>query len=180
MQQYICLLRGINVGGRRKVLMSDLKLLFQELGAREISHYIQSGNIIFKHKENNPEQLNQKISQQIKVQYQFEVPVVILKSKDVKNIIHENPFIKTSSVEQLHLVFLKDLPAKELVITLTQQDHAPDQFRIMEQAIFLRCEKKYSASKLNNQFFEKQLKITATTRNWKTVLRLNQMADESK
>ena len=82
MSIYIALLRGINVGGRNKILMSDLKTLFAEMGFTNIHTYIQSGNIVFESGASNPDKLQNLIEERIYRQYGFLVPVLIREGKE--------------------------------------------------------------------------------------------------
>jgi uncharacterized protein (DUF1697 family) len=77
MNTYIALLRGINVGGHKKILMTDLKLLLDSIGLQNVQTYIQSGNVVFKSKEDT--HLATKIAEDINIKYGFFVPVLVKK-----------------------------------------------------------------------------------------------------
>ncbi|MDT0685079.1 hypothetical protein [Autumnicola psychrophila] len=72
----------------------------------------------------------------------------------------------------MHLTFLKEKPAEESIQQTETYDYKPDKFKIQDKEVFIYCEGKYHQSKLTNNFFEKKLKTGATTRNWKTILKL--------
>ncbi len=155
MNKKIAILRGINVGGKRKILMSDLKTLCGKLGLKNVTTHIQSGNIIFDSDQENAE-LENKLEQTIR----------------------NNPFFdEHADINQLHLTFLKDKPKKENVETILSCDYEPDKCKIDGQNVFIYCAGKYHQSKLSNNFFEKKLKVGATTRNWKTVLKLRELVN---
>lgn len=180
MSKYIAILRGINVGGKRKILMADLKQLFMKLKFNDITTYIQSGNIIFKTKniEDN-KKLTKLIEKSIVDNYGFEVPVIIRKFDEIENIIFKNPFIKenfAADIERLHVTFLKNIPDKSKLEKIATYDFKPDKFEVIENNIFVFCSGKYSDSKLTNKFFENKLKVSATTRNWKTVQKLYELS----
>jgi len=78
MNTYIALLRGINVGGHKKILMADLKLLLDSIGLQNVQTYIQSGNVVFKSKEDT--HLATKIAEGIKIEYGFFVLVLVKKA----------------------------------------------------------------------------------------------------
>ena len=180
MAQYISILRGINVGGKRKILMSDLKLLFERLECSNIITYIQSGNVIFDYKQAiEINELEQKIEKEILNHYNFKVPVIIRTVDQLNDAISNNPFIKQSKTEQLHLTLLSDIPDNERLEKIFEYDFSPDKFKIIEKEVFILCANKYSDSKLTNGFFEKKLKVNATTRNWKTVNKLVELAEVS-
>ena len=173
MTKYIAILRGINVGGKRKILMADLKELFSEIGFADIQTYIQSGNVIFntKRKDDNIELAN-KIEQSIAKNYDFKVPVIVRDVEELNEAISNNPFFEKNDIERLHLTFLKEVPETEKLDKIKTYDYSPDKFEIKDKNVFVYCSGKYSDSKLTNKFFESKLKVLATTRNWKTVLKL--------
>ena len=175
--KYIAILRGINVGGHRKILMADLKLLLAQLNLRSIITYIQSGNVIFE--TNEPKQaLEEKIALLIQENYDFEVPVIVIPAAIFKKLSALNPYINNTAAERLHVTFLKESPSEENILLTEDFTCDPDRFSIIEQAVFLNIEDKYHKSKLSNNFFENQLKVTATTRNWKTITKLIELSEK--
>ena len=100
MNKYISILRGINVSGQKKILMTDLKKLYESIGFKDVVTYIQSGNVIFEMNENDSEiELASKIEEAILKQYLFEVPVIVFKNSDLKHWIDSNPFLNDESIE---------------------------------------------------------------------------------
>ncbi len=177
MHTYIALLRGINVGGKRKILMADLKALMLKLGFSAVRTYIQSGNIIFQSAKTNKLAVAQIIEQAIMDEFGFDVPCIVLVADELEQLINRNPFNDEDEVkkEQLHLTFLKSIPNKDNKTRIETYDYSPDQFQIEEDKVFIYCEGKYHLTKLGNTFFEKQLGVSASTRTWKTVLKLNEL-----
>lgn len=178
MPKYIAILRGINVGGKRKILMADLKELFHGLGFTNIQTYIQSGNVIFEtSSKDDYGTLSLKIEQSISKAYGFEVPVIIRTVDEIEHAISINPFLKNkAAIEGLFLTFLKNVPSAEKLESIKSFDFSPDQFEIIGKNVFGYCAGKYHKTKLSNLFFESKLKVSATTRNWKTVNKLVEMA----
>ena len=179
MTKKIALLRGINVGGKRKVLMADLRQLLEKIGFTDVKTYIQSGNVIFtlKEKLNNLE-IAEKIEKVIADNYEFEVPVVVRTADEWKQAINDNPFYQSDmeDISQLHLTFLKEKPTNENQEKAESYDYPPDKFIIKNTEIYILCIGKYHKTKLSNTFFEKKLKVPTTTRNWKTVLKLLELS----
>lgn len=177
MPKFIAILRGINVGGKRKILMADLRLLFQGLGFTNIHTYIQSGNVIFDTdgKEEN-HKVADKIEKQILEHFGFDVPVIVRTAKEIKQTVSANPFLKEgAAIERLYLTFLKKDPAPENIETIKTFNYPPDRFKIQANNVYGFCSGKFSDTKYTNNFFEQKLKTAATTRNWKTVLKLLEM-----
>lgn len=174
MERKIAILRGINVGGKRKILMADLKELMGSLGYQNIQTYIQSGNLIFElDKKIESNEIAENIENAIEKNFNLEVPVIVLSAEEIENAVANNPFYKADAdINKLHLTFLNEVPDKEKLAFVESFDHSPDQFKIIGKNAFIYCEDSYHKSKLTNDLFEKKLKVKATTRNWKTVLKL--------
>jgi len=175
MTKKIAVLRGINVGGKRKILMKDLKDLCQKMDWKNVKTYIQSGNIIFNHDGDNAK-IAQNLQSQILTVFGFIVPVIIIDANKLNTIINKNPFVKNgTSTSCLHYTFLKEKPNTEDIKLIELLNFTPDSFKIIDHSVFIYCAGKYHKSKLTNNFFEKKLNVTTTTRNWKTILKLQEL-----
>ncbi|HTQ28632.1 MAG TPA: DUF1697 domain-containing protein [Puia sp.] len=179
MQTYISMLRGINLGSKQ-VPMTSLKELYEGLRFKEVITYIQSGNVIFRAtgRENSTD-LCAGIEKAIHKKYHFEVPVIIRTRAEMKAAIAANPFLHKKGInpEKLHVTFLAEEPGQTQVAHLCAVNHAPDEFVLSGKEIYLHCPNGYGISKLSNNFFENKLKVKATTRNWKTVNKLAELAE---
>ena len=177
MNKRIAILRGINVGGKRKILMADLKSMCEKLELKNVKTYIQSGNLIFNSDRQNSD-LENDLEKAILENFGFEVPVIVRTEKELESAINNNPFFdKDSDIKQLHLTFLKEKPCQENVDKIITYNYEPDEFKIKDKDTFIFCSGKYHQSKLTNNFFEKQLMVGATTRNWKTVMKLLELSE---
>lgn len=175
MSKKIAVLRGINVGGKRKILMTDLKALCEDLSWKNVVSYIQSGNLIFNSDLPNSE-LEQQLENAITDCYGFDVPVIVRNSNELEDIVNKNPFFKEEKdINVFYLAFLKEKPTQENLKKTLTFNFEPDVFQIKEKEVFLCYSERYSKSKLTNNFLEKKLKVTATTRNWKTILKLQEL-----
>lgn len=176
METYISILRGINVSGHKLIKMADLKALYESLGFKEVITYIQSGNVIFKAEKKGD--LAIIIGNKIQDKYKFEVPILVRKAEEIKRVSETNPFMKEKGIdeEKLHVTFLAEPPSKADLEAIKKIDHSPDRFVITGKEVFLYCPGGYGNTKLSNTFFENKLKIQATTRNWKTVNKLVELA----
>jgi len=169
MKTYIALLRGINVGGHRKILMNDLKELLHSIGYENCITYIQSGNIVFNTQELNTDKIASKISVEIKKQFSFDVPAIVIPSQDLIKIVHENIYAD-KELSRLYYTFLSTIPEKEYINQFLKLNFGDDQFSIKGKGIYLSYDTKVSQSKLSNNLIEKKLNVIATTRNWKKML----------
>jgi len=177
MNTYISMLRGINVSGQKKIRMAELKSLYESLGFGNVQTYVQSGNVVFDSEEKDVTKLRDSIETQIQATFGFSVPVLIRTGDEFKRIIESHPFAKKEAIRVL-VTFLYEFPEKSRLEALSQFQDKVDQFAIGEQEIFLFCPGGYGRTKLSNSFFEKRLKVVATTRNWKSVNALYGMANK--
>jgi uncharacterized protein (DUF1697 family) len=176
----ISILRGINVSGQKKILMTDLKTLYVGLGFSEVTTYIQSGNVIFKTiLKLSISGLSEKIEQAIEEKYHFHVPVIIRTADEMHLILSSNPFLDEAGIdkEKLHVTFLDEEPDPTLVNAIQKYYFPPDTFRINGREVYLYCPGGSGNTKLSNTFFENKLHVKATTRNWRTVGNLAKLAD---
>ena len=180
MTTYISILRGINVGGFRMIKMEALRQIFADLGFLNCQTYIQSGNVIFQSNKIDLKTLEKKITAAIIEKFSFEVPVIILELDELMQIIANNTFLNdiTKDIAHLHVTFLSEKPEGVNVSKIITVDYQPDEFQLINKAIYLYCPASYSKSKLTNGFFENKLKVKATTRNWRTTNELVSIADK--
>ena len=182
MQTYISILRGINVGGNRILRMEDLREWYANLGFIEVQSYIQSGNLIFRSARQETAKLESAIAKKIFEECHLEVPVVVLELDYLKKVIASNHFLlpPEKKTDALHITFLSEKPTPELLARITPINYLPDQFHFADKQVYLHCPNGYGQTKLTNNFFESKLKMTATTRNWKTLIQLISLAEKNK
>ena len=176
--RYISILRGINVGTGRKVPMADLKKLCETMGLKNVQTYIQSGNVVFELAK--PEAiliLEIRLQQTFSQTFGFDIPVIVRTQEEWAESILNNLFWKEddSDIDRLHLTCLKEVPSPELLEKIKMFQFLPDRYEIVGKDVFIFCAAGYGTSKLVNSFFESKLKVTTTTRNWKTVMKLHEM-----
>ena len=169
--RYIALLRGINVGGQKKIKMIDLKNMFESLRFKNVKTYIQSGNVIFDYQSIDIINLTNQIENKITETFGFSVKTLIFTEEEIRNIVNNNPFVKEPNIEldKLHVIFLLDIPDPSTVMLLDIRKEENEKFLIISKVVYLYCPNGYGKTKLNNFMFEKKLKTVATTRNWKTL-----------
>ncbi|WP_330673138.1 DUF1697 domain-containing protein [Clostridioides difficile] len=91
MKSYIALLRGINISGKNKIIMSELKASFVELGYSEVSTYLNSGNVVFLSDVDDSKVISNTIRLMIKKQFELEIPVFIISQEELKDILNNAP-----------------------------------------------------------------------------------------
>lgn len=173
MTRYIAFLRAINVGGHT-VKMEELRKHFAMPGFKNISTYIQSGNVIFDHAETDVNVLIGKIEARLLKILGYEVRTFLKTPAQLQKIVADTPFKDIPEEMAQHVSFLSEKPAKEAVEQLLQFQNENEQFRIIGTEAYILVKKgAYGETKFSNTFLEKKLKVAATTRNWATV---NKMA----
>ncbi|MBC3757090.1 DUF1697 domain-containing protein [Hyunsoonleella sp. SJ7] len=177
MQTYITLLRGINVSGQKKTPMAELRKLLSESGLEQVQTYIQSGNVIFQSSEIETKTLESKIHESIKSHFGFEVPVLVLKPEELQQIFDDCPF-PPDKKENSYFMMLYAKADETAVEEISKLSYPNEEFLITDKAVYFYCSVGYGKAKMSNNFFERKLKVTATARNYKTMVKLLSLSTE--
>jgi uncharacterized protein (DUF1697 family) len=171
MPTYVGLLRGVNVGGHNKVSMTALRDLVESLGHTEITTYIQSGNVVFTSKKDvTPASLERAIERELGV----DVTVVLRTRAELKRTVRVNPFAD-ADLATVHVGFMASKPAAGAVRGLDADQFAPEEFAIKGSDLYLHLPNGMGRTKLP-AYLDRRLKVPTTVRNWKTVLKLLELA----
>ena len=178
MNTYIILLRGINVGGRNKLLMKQLVVILEDLGCSHVKTYIQSGNVVLQSPNNDTSNLSKEISHAIKQKYDFEPHVHIFTSQDLQKSIENNPYPEAiQDPKTLHFGFLETIPSKPDLDRLAALITSTERYQLIDKVFYLHAPDGIGRSKLAAQS-EKALGVSMTSRNWRTVEKLLEMIIE--
>jgi uncharacterized protein (DUF1697 family) len=172
MKTLVSFLRGINMTGHNSVKMKDLSELYKDLGFSNILTYIQSGNVIFSASEKNTdEEISEIIKIGIRERFGYNIAVMIRTVVEMKNLISANTFTGEPEfdITKSAVILINKVPDTEKVKALTLIDTAPDRFKISGREIFIYCPDGFGKTKLYANFFDKRLGVEGTTRNWKTI-----------
>lgn len=178
METYISILRGINVSGKNILKMATLKRLFEDLLFQNVITYIQSGNVVFSYKSTDRKELEKLISSRIEEHLGFKVPVIVLTKDELKDYIEKNPFTKSKNEKFIHFTFLAEQTANYNKEIIDNKRSENEEIEISERVVYLYCPNGYGKTKLNNTFLENTLKVTSTTRNFRTTVELLKIAEE--
>jgi uncharacterized protein (DUF1697 family) len=175
----IALLRGINVNGQKMMSMEKLRALCEDLGLTGVMTYIQSGNIVFQHAKVPSYLLEKKMQAAIQDAFGFSVPVLVRTKEEWEEIISGNPFARKKGIDEnfLHVTLLSDTPNQSVMDEILVGEYGDDECLFSGKTVYLFCPNGYGKTKLSNAFFEKKTALIATTRNWKTVLKLRELLD---
>ena len=177
--RYIALLRGVNVGGRNKLPMADLRAIFTEAGCAAVQTYIQSGNVVFEAAPGLAESLPEIVTAAIQRRFGFESAVVIRTGEELRQVVASNPFDTTGDPRLLHVAFLGEAPSDEAVARLDPERSPQDAFVVRGRHVYLHYPNGVAGSKLTNEYLAAQLGTASTMRNWRTVLTLLEMVEST-
>lgn len=176
MNTYVALFRGINVGGNCSLPMQELVAALEEMGARKVRTYIQSGNAVFESAERNLVRLAKQLSAEIMKRRGFEPHVHILALEALAKAIAENPFPEALiDPSSLHLGFLASPPRSPDLKKLSSLKKESERFHLTAGVFYLHAPEGVGRSKLAASA-EKLLGVPMTDRNWRTVCKVMEMA----
>ncbi|MEV5311326.1 DUF1697 domain-containing protein [Streptomyces sp. NPDC052610] len=175
MTTYAALLRGINVGGSKKIPMAGLRALIEGLGHDDVRTYLQSGQAVFVAGHGDEESLAAGLTRAIEKQYGFPVDVIVRDHAYLKAVADACPFPAADlEARQLHVTYFS-APVDEARFAEVDRDaHLPEEFRLGDRALYLYAPDGLGRSKLADVLSRPRLTkgLIATTRNWNTVLKL--------
>jgi uncharacterized protein (DUF1697 family) len=173
MPTYASLLRGINVSGRNRISMADLRALYEAHGHHDVSTYVQSGNVVSHSSVRGAATVARAIERAITDDLGLDVTVFVRTPAQLATLVGANPLAgDRADPTKLHVTFLASRPARAKVAALDGRRYAPDEFVVVGDAVYVACPNGYGRTKINNTYFERALGVAATTRNWKTVNQL--------
>jgi uncharacterized protein (DUF1697 family) len=183
MTTFIALLRGINVGGKNKIKMADLKSMFEAIGMSRVKTYIQSGNVLFE-SDQEEETLRQKLEKEIEVTFGFSVKVILRTSQELKKVAENCPFTQdeiaaaeaTAEGESLYVSFLLQEPSEEGIKRIDAYKSETEEYKLLDRDLYLLFPQSILKSKLANNL--QKLDVPVTVRNWKTVNKLVSLLNE--
>lgn len=175
MHTYIALLKGINVGGHKKVPMATLRKLLSKAGLKNVKTYIQSGNVIFQYSQKN--KVEELIQQEIKSYFGFDVSVLIKTRADLKRVFDACPFSEEKK-KTSYFTLLHNTPSKALAKTASEKVYEDEEYKIINDCIYFYCATGYGQAKFNLNYFEKKLSTIATARNYNTMVKLLSLSAE--
>lgn len=171
MTTYIVLLKGINVGGHKKIAMAKLRELLTQEGFLDVQTYIQSGNIILKSKECSALKIEDTIHHLILTHFGFEVSVLAKTKAELKAIFDRCPFIEDKK-KKSYFVMLHNTPDAELVKKASEKMYKDEDYIISNNCMYYYSSKGFGQSKFNVNYFERKFNTFATARNYNTLLKL--------
>ncbi|MEV7015074.1 DUF1697 domain-containing protein [Streptomyces sp. NPDC093991] len=176
--RYAALLRGINVGGGRKVPMAELRGLLESLGHEDVRTYLQSGQAAFTAGHGDEESLAAELSGALARRFGFDVDVIVRDHAYLKGVVEACPFPAGElEPKQLHVTYFSAPVTDERFAEIDRQAYLPEEFRLGDRALYLYVPDGLGRSGLAGHLSKPRLSkgVVATSRNWNTVRRLVEM-----
>jgi uncharacterized protein (DUF1697 family) len=183
MPLYVALLRGINVGGRNKVAMADLRQLAESLGHADVVTYIQSGNLIFSSPAADTGALADALEREIAQRLGVKPAVVVLSRAELARAVAGNPYPDEADGRRVHAVFRRDDPGPEAIkaVAAIQQKcrdaGSADEAVFAGRTLYLHTPDGFGRSDLAARLSRSGSPAAGTARNWATVTKLMAMLD---
>ncbi len=188
MATHVALLRGINVGGRNKVPMAELREVVTSLGHSGVTTYIQSGNVLFSTHEEDPAGLASALEAAIAAKFGINSAVVVLSRDELARILGDNPYSGEPNPKLVHVVFLGAEPGAELLNRIKAAESAAaakgsrDTITAIGKALYLHTPDGYGNSELSEVLFRiigtGKHNLAVTARNWATATTLLSLCEE--
>ena len=175
MRTHVALLRGVNVGGRNRVPMADLRQLAAGLGWRDVATYVQSGNVLFTAEEADAGRLARALERAIAEHLHVRTRVVVLSRDELARVVADNPFPGETNPRALHAVLSNEDPGEEALERLASAERRArakggrDELRVVGRTVYLRTPDGLGNSEVAAQLARLE---TSTARNWATVTKL--------
>jgi uncharacterized protein (DUF1697 family) len=175
--RHIALLRGINLGGRNSLPMARLVSIFETIGCQGVRTYIQSGNVVFEAPATLARQVPGLVADAIADQTGLAVPIMTRSAAEIQRLVDANPFVKPGAdLSVLHVGFLAARPTRAHLAALDPDRSPPDECVSDGRELYLRCPNGLARTKFTNAYFDRTLGTVTTIRNWRTTLRLLELA----
>jgi uncharacterized protein (DUF1697 family) len=176
----VALLRGINVGGRNLIAMSDLRDLLESLGFTKVRSLLQSGNLVFLSNRRTSATIERLLEVETEKRLGVSVDYHVRTAEEWKSVIARNPFAEEAERDPAHLVvlFLKSVPDAKNVQALQAAIRGPEIVRADGEQVYVVYPLGIGTSKLTNALIDKKLGMSGTGRNWNTVLKLAALAQQ--
>lgn len=177
---WIALLRGINVGGAKRVPMARLRELVAGLGYGRVRTYVQSGNVVFDGAaDEDAAAVADRLAEAVAAAFGFPVDVVVRSRDELAAVVAANPYPDADAAPtRLHVVFCDRAIDPAALAGLDLAAFAPESCTVAGREMYLWTPGGFGRSRLADQLGRATRDAVATARNWRTLTRLLAMADE--
>lgn len=173
MTVYVALLRGVNVGGHRKLTAKALEQAFESLGFGSVRAVLQSGNVVFASGIRDRASLAKRISQELERRFDLGIAVILRTREEIRTIVERSPLLAPGADRsKLLVMFLTAVPASTAQAELVRAHSGPELIELRGPEVYLFYPEGVGRSKLSGAFIESKLDAVGTARNWNTILKL--------
>lgn len=176
----ISMLRGVNLGPHNRIKMEELRAVYDSLKLHDPRTYVQSGNVLFKTKEQNEAKLSSRIQDGIEKKFGFRPDVILRTTDELRRAVAKNPFSARKNIDpsKLLVTFLSAEPGAEACGKLMALDTAPEELRVVGRELFIYYPNGLARPKFQWIKAEKAFKVACTGRNWNSVTKMLELAEE--
>jgi uncharacterized protein (DUF1697 family) len=177
---FVSMLRGVNLGGHKRINMDALRLLYESLGLRNSQTCVQSGNVIFKAGARDLVALGKRIESGIELRFGFHAAVIIRTASELRDVVARNPFGGRRGIEpsKLLVTFLADRPELEARERVLKMQFGPEEVHFDGRELYVYFPNGVGRSKFPWSGIDKIVKQPGTARNWNTVTKLLAIAEQ--
>ncbi|WP_017589759.1 DUF1697 domain-containing protein [Nocardiopsis ganjiahuensis] len=177
MTRHIVLLRGVNVGGHRKLPMAELRAALSELGHTDVATYIQSGNAVLTSEEGDPEAVGALVRGAVRDRFGFDVPVMVRTLDQLRAVVAANP-LPVADPSVFTVLFCSEPVDTAALSAIDPATHPGERIAVTPTEVFTHHERGVRGAKLP-AVVGRHCPGEVTARNWRTVLRLLELAEGS-
>jgi uncharacterized protein (DUF1697 family) len=173
---HVGLLRSVNVGGRNRLPMEDLRAIVAAAGGADARTYVQSGNVVFRAPKPQAAKIARDVSAEVHRRFGFQSPVILRSAPEMTALLGANPFLEDGAdPKTLHAALLESRPTKLAAAALDPDRSPGDSFQLVGRDLYLHLPAGVARTKLTTPYLEKTLGCACTIRNWRTVTALAEM-----
>jgi uncharacterized protein (DUF1697 family) len=177
MPRYVALLRSVNVAGHGRLAMADLVRSFETLSHRDVSTYIQTGNVLFTSSSKSPARLASGLEAQLAKDFGAAPAVIVRTVDDLLRVGESSPYAKAKAdPARHHVTFLAQAPSAARLASFKVPASRRDELVIDGLEVYVHTPDGYATTKLTGSYLERHLGVLSTTRNWNTVTKLCALA----
>ncbi|MCY4061743.1 MAG: DUF1697 domain-containing protein [Chloroflexi bacterium] len=176
----VSLLRGINVGGRNKIRMADLRELYRGLGLSNVQSLLQSGNVLFEAAATDLAGVGQELEAAIRANFGLDIHIILRSSSEFHEIFSRHRFCDEQLLEprKIAVVFLSDTADSAAVDQLRESNPGREIMQAVGRELYIFYTDGMARSKLDSSRIERALRVHSTARNWNTCKRISKLLAE--
>lgn len=176
MKQYLIFLRGVTPVGKNKVLMGSLREILTKAGLLNVQTYIQSGNVLA-NSDLSAAAIETLVHDAIAKELGGDIAIVAKTPSQIKKIFDNNPFADKDTTD-VYFTLLQKEPDPKKIKKLSSLQFSPDEFVVTNKSVYLYCPNGYGRTRINNNYFERQLGVPATSRNYNTIKKMIELSED--